>query len=202
MNGSISGIKVGIHRCINGDKKVMKKNRFMFISGLLLILGTVFVISFGGLISSLLFREKIDEILAANQEYQPIVLIVGIGTAVLIPIIGTLLIIGSILIPLFSGMREQSRILEHGQSAEARILALKDTGTRINENPLVDISVEVRPSNSPAFTAQIRQTISIVNLPSYQPGSIVNVKFVPGTDQVAIAGLKTGQARFISDAEL
>lgn len=163
----------------------------MFISGLFLVIGTMIVMLFGGLISSLLFGEKIDEILAADQDLLPIVLIVGIGAAVLIPLIGILLMIGSILIPLFSGMREQSRILEHGQAAEARILALKDTGTRINENPLIDISMEVRPYNAPAFTAQIRQTISVVHLPSFQPGNIVDVKFVPGTDQVVIAGVKT-----------
>lgn len=163
----------------------------MFISGLVLVIGTMIVMLFGGLISSLLFGERIDEMLAANQEYMPIALLVAIGAAVLIPLVGILLMIGSILIPLFSGMREQSRILEHGQAAEARILAIRDTGTRINENPLIDISMEVRPSNYPAFMAQITQTISVVHLPSFQPGNIVDVKFVPGTDRVVIAGVKT-----------
>ncbi|MEP6924413.1 MAG: hypothetical protein ABI954_08095 [Pyrinomonadaceae bacterium] len=82
------------------------------------------------------------------------------------------------------------RILASGQDAEAKILAIADTGTRINDNPVIDFSLQVQPANYPAFVAQARQTVSIIHLPSYQPGKIVNVKFVPGTDQVAIVGAK------------
>ncbi len=82
------------------------------------------------------------------------------------------------------------RILASGQEAEAKILAIAHTGTRINSNPVIDFSLQIQPANYPAFVAQARQTISAIHLPSYQPGKIVNVKFVPGTDRVAIVGAK------------
>lgn len=82
------------------------------------------------------------------------------------------------------------RILATGQHGEARILAISDTGTRINDNPVIDFSLQVQSGNYPSFAAQARQTVSMIHLPAYQPGKIVNVKFVPGTDGIAIVGPK------------
>lgn len=83
------------------------------------------------------------------------------------------------------------RVIANGQDAEAKILAIADTGTRINDNPVIDFSLQIQPANFPAFVAQARQTVSMIHLPSYQPGKIVHVKYVPGTDQVAIVGVKS-----------
>ena len=91
---------------------------------------------------------------------------------------------------LIVGGLSNQRILSSGQEAEAKILAIADTGTRINDNPVIEFSLQIQPANYPAFVAQARQTVSIIHLPSYQPGKIVNVKFIPGTDQVAIVGAK------------
>ena len=88
------------------------------------------------------------------------------------------------------GWLSNQRILASGQDAEAKILAIADTGTRINDNPVIEFSLRVQPANHPAFVAQAQQTVSVINLWSFQPGSIVNVKFVPGTDRVAIVGPK------------
>ena len=109
-----------------------------------------------------------------------IALIVGLG--VLIPI----LLVGSLIV----GGISNRRVISNGQDAEAKILALSDTGTRINHNPVVKFTLEVRPPNFPRFQAQASQTISAIHLPSFQPGKLVNVKYVPGTDQVAIVGAK------------
>jgi hypothetical protein len=86
------------------------------------------------------------------------------------------------------GALANQRILATGQDAVAKILAIKDTGTRINDNPVIEFSLQVQPPNYPAFTGQARQTVSLIHLPSYQPGGLVNVKFVPGTEAVAITG--------------
>ncbi len=91
---------------------------------------------------------------------------------------------------LIVGAVSNHRILASGQEAEAKILAIADTGTRINDNPVIEFSLQIQPSNYPAFVAEARQTVSVIHLPSYQPGKIVNVKFVPGTDKVAIVGPK------------
>lgn len=82
------------------------------------------------------------------------------------------------------------RVIAKGQDAEAKILSITDTGTRINDNPVVDFSLQVQPANFPAFIAQARQTVSMIHLPSLQPGKSVYVKYVPGNDHVAIVGVK------------
>jgi len=107
-----------------------------------------------------------------------------------VPVAGAFLLIGSILIPFFSAMRANRKIIAEGQTAEARILALDDTGTRVNHNPLVSLTLEVYAPTQPPFRAEVRQTISVIHLPSYQPGKIVNVKYLPGTNEVAIVGAK------------
>jgi hypothetical protein len=91
---------------------------------------------------------------------------------------------------LIVGGLSNRRILASGQDAEAKILSIADTGTRINDNPVIDFSLQIQPAGYPAFVAQARQTVSVIYLPSYQPGKILNVKFIPGTDQVAIVGPK------------
>lgn len=88
---------------------------------------------------------------------------------------------------LIGGMANR-RVINTGQDAKAKILSIGETGTRINGNPVVDIALEIQPATQPAFMASTRQTVSIVHLPSFQPGRIVNVKYIPGTDQVAIVG--------------
>ena len=76
-----------------------------------------------------------------------------------------------------------------GADAEAEILTIKDTGTRINDDPVVQFSLRVRPTMHPPFVGQARRMISIVELPQYQPGKVVKVKYIPGKEQVAIVGL-------------
>ena len=69
------------------------------------------------------------------------------------------------------GAVSNRRLINTGQDALAKILAIRETGTRINGNPVVDISLEIRPESQPTFVAEARQTVSIVNLPSFQPAS-------------------------------
>ena len=77
-------------------------------------------------------------------------------------------------------------MLGTGQDAEAIILATKDTGSRVNDNPVVDFSLEVRPPDLLPFAANARKTVSLIDLPSFQPGKIVRVKYIPGKEHVAI----------------
>jgi hypothetical protein len=120
----------------------------------------------------------------------PIILIVSLVAVVGLPIIGSILLFGAFLIPLFSNMRAKNKIIAQGKDAEAKILALADTGTRINNNPLVNFTLEVHPQMSPPFQAVVSQTVSVIHLPSYQPGKIVHVKYMPGTNEVTIIGAK------------
>ncbi|MEZ5429041.1 MAG: hypothetical protein R2747_22535 [Pyrinomonadaceae bacterium] len=109
-----------------------------------------------------------------------IALTVGMGVA------STVLMVASLAV----GGLSNRRVIANGQDADARILAIADTGTRINNNPVVNFALEVHPPMQPAFRAQASQTVSAIHLPSFQPGKVVRVKYVPGSDQVAIVGVK------------
>ncbi len=112
----------------------------------------------------------------------------GIWIAVMVGmiILSSVLMVGSLIV----GGIANRRVIATGQDAEAKILALRDTGTRINDNPVVNFSLEIHPVGQPAFVAEASQTVSVLHLPSFQPGKLVNVKYVPGTDKVAIVGAK------------
>lgn len=92
-----------------------------------------------------------------------------------------------------AGKRLYRQIVENGQDAEARLVKVTDTGTRINECPLLNISMEVQPPGGSSFFHEAKMTFSIVDLPKVQPGKTVRVKYIPGADKVAIIGAKADQ---------
>lgn len=100
------------------------------------------------------------------------------------------LVAGSILLlvgaPIVSGLANHA-ILTRGKPAEARILEIMDTGTTINQNPVVRFRLEVQPPGGPPFQAEAERLISRLQIPLVQPGSIVYVKYDPASYAVALA---------------
>jgi hypothetical protein len=66
-----------------------------------------------------------------------------------------------------------------GVLAAATILDLTDTGSRYNKNPEVRLKLEIRPQNGDPYIAEVRTVISVVELPKYQPGATLRVKYDP-----------------------
>lgn len=76
------------------------------------------------------------------------------------------------------GMPEELR--QRGISAPAEILSIWDTGWTINDDPVIGMSVQVRPADRPPFEATIEKTaISRIAVPQFQPGQAVMVRFDP-----------------------
>jgi hypothetical protein len=69
--------------------------------------------------------------------------------------------------------------LKDGTPAQATILRIWDTGTTINDNPVVGFLLEVRPQNLPAYQAQSRSMIPRLSIAQFQPGAVVPVKVDP-----------------------
>ncbi len=90
-----------------------------------------------------------------------------------------------------SGLSAPNReLLATGESAPATIVNLWDTGTSVNDNPLVGLLLQVQPANRPAYQVQTTLLISRLAIPQYQPGSQLEVKVDPKNPQkVAIAGV-------------
>ena len=87
----------------------------------------------------------------------------------------------------FTGRREACQILATGTSATATIERLIDTGTTINNDPVVEFVLRVAPSEGPGFEAHSKALVSRLDVPSFQPGRVVPVKYDPhDTSQVAL----------------
>lgn len=113
----------------------------------------------------------------------------------------TMLIIGAVLIlvmivvmgyAVLSQSKKQAaqdEILQRGEEASARIVSVTDTGSRYNNNPEVIMKLEVQPEKGSPFPAEVRTVISMVDLPGYQTGATLRVKFDPAhRDSVVIVG--------------
>lgn len=66
-----------------------------------------------------------------------------------------------------------------GLLAKARIIEIKDTGSRVNYDPRVRIKLEVQPESGAVFQAETEMVVSVVDLPRLQPGATVSVKYDP-----------------------
>jgi hypothetical protein len=76
---------------------------------------------------------------------------------------------------------ERARDLQiNGRPGTATITALRRTGTFVNENPEVEMDLEVTVDGMTPYAATHRQVIAVIASPQFQPGSIVPVKVDPG----------------------
>jgi hypothetical protein len=130
----------------------------------------------GALISAFLFPPSFD---AANTG---IALWAFVWPSVFFALATPVLIWGSI----FARARHSRSILAHGIPAEAKILKLSETGTTINDRPLVRFLLEVHPADRPAFQVETEKVISILDIPRIQPGTIVPVRYDPSSNAVAL----------------
>ena len=81
-------------------------------------------------------------------------------------------------IPIYLMRNNQKRVQElmkTGTQGEATILSLKDTGTRINDDPRVTVTLDIRMPNRPPYQVTKTLTIPLINLSQVQTGSVVAV---------------------------
>jgi hypothetical protein len=97
-------------------------------------------------------------------------------------VISTLCLVGA---PLVDGLQNRS-LLADGQPAEAKILKVWDTGTTINNNPVVRMLLEVHPPGGALFQAEAERLIPRLQVPQIQPGALVQVKYDPNSQAVAL----------------
>jgi hypothetical protein len=82
------------------------------------------------------------------------------------------------------------QLKDHGTDATAVLLSIKDTGDRLNEDPVVQLTVEITPqSGGDVWRASIETAMSAVELPKYKVGDQVRVRYDPEKPQhVALIG--------------
>jgi hypothetical protein len=70
-----------------------------------------------------------------------------------------------------------------GIRGEATILSVQDTGMRINDNPRVNMLLDVRLPNMPSYQIQKTITVSMFQLAQVQVGAVVGVLVDPSAPQ-------------------
>jgi hypothetical protein len=78
-----------------------------------------------------------------------------------------------------TGYSQAQELQKTGQPAEATILEIRDTGMTMNNDPIVDFVLEVRPEGKKAYKAETRMRISRIEIPQFQPGAVVEVNYDP-----------------------
>jgi hypothetical protein len=87
------------------------------------------------------------------------------------------------------GWLEKEKIRKKGISAKAIVLTVSDTGTMVNNQPLLRIGLEVQPPYDSRFTATVEYIVPYSFLPQVQPGSMLQVFYLEETKEVALADL-------------
>jgi hypothetical protein len=94
----------------------------------------------------------------------------------------TVVVTGAVIFVIYrvmKGMGPNRQILQTGIPAQATIRQVWQTGTYINMNPQVGMQLEVRPPNGAPYVAQVTAVVPMINIPQFQPGTVVPVKISP-----------------------
>ncbi len=77
--------------------------------------------------------------------------------------------------------------IQGGEVAQATILRIWDTGTTVNDNPVVGFLLEVHRQAYPPYQAETKSMIPRLMVAQFQPGAVVPIKLNPQTpSQVAL----------------
>lgn len=86
---------------------------------------------------------------------------------------------GCAVVDKMSGEGEAKRIRRVGQSAEALVLSISDTGMTVNDNPVVAFRLEVRPATGTPYEVETRGLVGRLDVPQVQPGAVLPVAIDP-----------------------
>lgn len=93
-------------------------------------------------------------------------------------IISVILVFVAVMLgPMLFSEIERDHLLKHGVPAAAKIIKLTDTGNRFNENPEVEVELEVTSPAGAVYRTIYTDVISVVDLMNYRPGTLVDVRF-------------------------
>ena len=71
------------------------------------------------------------------------------------------------------------RLMASGRQGTATVTALRDTGVTINDNPQVELDLDVSVGGMPVYPVTHRQVISRLAIAGFQPGATLPVRVDP-----------------------
>lgn len=97
-----------------------------------------------------------------------------------IPVCTCLLILGGCsIVDTFSGLGQARELQQRGEAATAKVLEIWDTGTTINQDPVVGFLLEVRREGREPYQARTKLIISRLQTGLIQPGAILPARVDP-----------------------
>ncbi len=116
-------------------------------------------------------------------------LMVTLGTIVFFAVLSIVITIAA-----FAWMRNLGAGgVKNGVTASGTILRTWDTGTTVNEDPVVGFELEVRPANEAAFRVEMKQLVSRIQIGAFLPGMPVEVMYDPANHKkIKIQGVGAG----------
>ena len=104
-------------------------------------------------------------------------------------LVATVVIMALVFGPVLLDSFRARQVLASGVPALARITGLRDTGTRVNYQPMIAIQLDVMPKDHPPFTAVADRVLTVIDANAFAVGRMVVVKYDPAhPDRVAIVG--------------
>ena len=102
------------------------------------------------------------------------------------------LLVGCGTIDRMTGVSMAKELQTTGIAAPAEILRIWDTGITVNQDPVIGMDVQVRPTDRPPYEAKIEKSlISRLDVPQFQPGKVIQVRFDPQEPgRVAVDGYR------------
>lgn len=98
-------------------------------------------------------------------------------------------VVGFGLGPVVMGHFRTQRIMASGTPAMAEVIALSDSGNRVNHQPVANVRLTVQPPQGASYEAVSQVVVSAINSPVYQPGHRLSVKIDPeNPSRVVILG--------------
>ncbi|GEM_PF-6195088 len=104
----------------------------------------------------------------------------GINIEKMVPIVMVPIVLIVVILAMRPLMRQAfPPTIKNGITAEAEVLDVRDTGTTINDDPLVALQLEVRPSMAAAFQVEYKTLVSRLEVSQYRPGCKAVVLYDP-----------------------
>ncbi|MEM6293198.1 MAG: DUF3592 domain-containing protein [Myxococcota bacterium] len=111
------------------------------------------------------------------------------------PVIGVVFALVSVgfAVRIFSNLanasKEAARVLSIGQPAVGQVLSAMQTGTYVNNNPQIRLTICVTPHGGTPYQVNTTKVVSMFEIPQYQVGAQLDVRVDPANpSKVAIAG--------------
>lgn len=82
-----------------------------------------------------------------------------------------------------------AQLVTTGETAEAQVVAARDTGTQINLQPVLEIDLLVMRQGRPPYPATVRQLVANAQLGLVAPGAMISVRIDPANPSTVLLGI-------------